>query len=393
MDKIKKKIEEIFPQAVSWRRDFHMHPELSGEEQRTSTKIAQILKQLPLEVQEGIGGYGVVGILRGKKRGKTLAIRADMDALPIHEKNSCAFASKYEGKMHACAHDGHTAILLGAAAVLSNLKEEIEGTIKFIFQPAEEKAPIGGAKPMIDAGVLENEKVDAILGLHIWPNLPKGQIGIKEGPLMASSDPFKVEIIGKSGHASAPHEAIDALATACQVVNLLQMIVSRGIDPLESTVVTVGKLQSGVRYNVIADSAVLEGTVRTLNPAIQRNMKKRIEDVVEGVCQSTGAKGHVYYQQGYPSLINNKEMVDLVCSVASEVITSDNVIEIQRPAMGGEDFANYLQKVPGAFFWLGAQEEKSYPIHHPKFDFDEEIMKTGMEIFIKSALKYLSKEF
>lgn len=394
MDKIKEIIEEIYSEVVQWRRDFHRYPELSCEEKRTSEKIVQILKNLQLEVHGNVGGYGVVGILRGTKPGKTIAIRADMDALPICEKNDNSYVSEYEGKMHACGHDGHMAILLGTATILSRLRDELEGTVKFIFQPAEEKAPIGGAKAMIESGVLENDKVNAILGLHIWPNLPKGQIGVKEGPLMSSSDPFKVEIYGKGGHASAPHDSVDALVTACQVVNLLQLIVSREIDPSESTVVTVGKLQSGVRYNVIADLAVLEGTVRTTSPLIAKSMKERIEKVVNGVCMATGANSKVFYEHGYPALINDKAITSLVRLVASEILTKENVINIHKPDLGGEDFAYYLQKIPGTFFWLGAQENNDYPLHNPMFDFDESIMKIGIEIFIKSVFKFLNtKEF
>ncbi|WP_053955852.1 M20 metallopeptidase family protein [Inediibacterium massiliense] len=392
MDKIKEEIHKIYEEVVAWRRDFHMHPELSGEEERTSQKIEDILKKLPLEIQTGVGGYGVVGLLRGKEKGSTIALRADIDALPIHEQNDHKYASKYNGKMHACGHDGHTAILLGAAHVLCALKDEIKGNVKFIFQPSEEKAPIGGAKPMIEEGVLDHPKVDAIVGLHIWPNLSKGKIAIKENAIMASSDPFQIEIFGKSGHASAPDESIDALAVACQVVNMLQYIVSRNTSPLESAVVTVGTLKSGTKYNVISDYALLEGTVRTLHPNVQMNVEKRIKEVVEGVCSSMGARGEVHYERGYPALINDKDMVHLIEEVGQKLLSKENVIQVQKPAMGGEDFANYVQKVPGAFFWLGAKEESLYPIHNPKFDFDEEIMKIGMEIFVHTVLDFLGKE-
>ncbi|WP_129600218.1 M20 metallopeptidase family protein [Anaerophilus nitritogenes] len=392
MNKIKEEIHKIYSEVVAWRRYFHMNPELSGEEKTTSQKIEELLSLLPLEVKTGVGGYGVVGLLRGKKEGKTIALRADIDALPIKEQNDHSYASKYSGKMHACGHDGHTAILLGAAYVLCALKDKIQGNIKFIFQPSEEKAPIGGAGPMIEAGVLDHPKVDAIVGLHIWPNLPKGKIGIKENAIMASSDPFCIEIFGQSGHASAPDESIDALAVACQVVNMLQNIVSRNTSPLESAVLTVGTLKSGTKYNVISDYALLEGTVRTLHPNVQMNVEKRIKEVVEGVCSAMGARGEVYYERGYPALINDKDIVKLIEEVGIKLISKENVVQIEKPAMGGEDFANYVQKVPGAFFWLGAKEESFYPIHHPKFDFDEEIMKIGIEIFVHTVLDFLGKE-
>ncbi|MEW9123018.1 MAG: amidohydrolase [Thermotaleaceae bacterium] len=391
MDRIKELVEKVYPQVVAWRRDFHMYPELSGEEEETAKKIVKILKEFPLEITEGVGGHGVVAVLKGDMEGKTLALRADMDALPIQEQNVHDFASRYEGKMHACGHDGHTAMLLGTAAILSELKEEICGNIKFIFQPAEEKAPIGGAKPMIEAGVLENPHVDGILGLHIWPGLPKGAIGLKEGALMASSDPFTIEIHGKSGHAAAPHQAIDALVVGCQVVNMLQTIVSRNVDPLASAVVTVGTIKSGTKYNVISDYTKIEGTVRTLNKEVQRTVEGKLRDVVDGICISTGTKGVIKYQRGYPALINDPYMVNILKEVGELVTDKENLIKVEKPAMGGEDFANYLQKIPGAFFWLGGGEDSPYPIHHPQFDFDEQIMRVGMDMMAHAALHYLRK--
>jgi amidohydrolase len=391
MNIVKKLIEDTYPKVVAWRRDFHMYPEISGAEERTAEKIAEILGQLPIEVQQNVGGHGVVGVLRGSKPGKTIALRADIDALPIQEQNDLDFASRYKGKMHACGHDGHTAILLGVAVILSSLKDEIAGNIKFIFQPAEEQAPIGGAKPMIEDGVLENPHIDAILGLHIWPALPKGKVGIKNNALMASSDPFIIEVFGKNGHASSPHEAIDALVASCQIVNMLQTIVSRSINPQEAAVVTIGKMQSGTKYNVVADYAKLEGTVRTLDPKTQLMVEKRVREIVNGVCQATGTIAEINYSHGYPALINDKNMANLIREVGRKILPQDAMIEIDKPSMGGEDFANYLQRIPGAFFWLGSGQEDSYPIHHPKFDFDENIMKTGIEMLIHSAFQYLEK--
>lgn len=391
MDIVKKLIEDTYPKVVAWRREFHMYPEISGAEERTAGRVVEILRQLPIEVQENVGGYGVVGLLRGSKPGPTIALRADIDALPIQEQNDYDFVSRHEGKMHACGHDGHTAILLGAAVILSNLKDEIAGNIKFIFQPAEEQAPIGGAKPMIAADVLESPKVDAILGLHIWPGLAKGKIGIKSGALMASSDPFVIEVFGQNGHASAPHEAVDALAASCQIVNMLQMIVSRSINPQEAAVVTIGMMQSGTKYNIISDYAKLEGTARTLSPEVQKKVEQRIREVVSGVCLATETRGEVNYSYGYPALLNDDKMVDLLREVGNKILPHGAVVEIDKPAMGGEDFANYLQSIPGAFFWLGSGQENSYPIHHPKFDFDESIMKMGIEMLVNSAIDYLRK--
>lgn len=383
---IKALVEEIYEDVVRWRRDFHKYPELGRNEMRTKERIVEILRKSPVEIKENVGGYGVVALLRGAEAGDTIAFRADMDALPIVEINDKEFKSINEGVMHGCGHDGHMAILLGVIHVLCKVREHIKGNIKFIFQPAEELAPIGGAKLMIEEGVLENPKVSKIFGLHIWPGIEEGCIGIKEGAIMASSDPFTIEVKGKSGHASAPNEAIDGVVITANIVTALQTIVSRNVSPLETAVVTIGKMNSGKAYNVIADDGILEGTVRTLNNQVKKDIVNKMEVMVNNLCEAYGGYGKVYYQEGYPALINSKAEVEQVVKATEEALGEDKVTWVKNSAMGGEDFARYVEKVPGAFFWLGAGISE-YPIHHPKFDFNEEIMKDGIEIFVRLALQ------
>lgn len=378
-------VEEIYDDVVRWRRDFHKYPEVGRQEKRTMERILEILRELPLEIKENVGGYGIVALLRGDKEGETIAFRADMDALPITELTGKEFKSSNDGIMHGCGHDGHMAILLGTIHVLCKLKEHIKGNIKFIFQPAEELAPIGGAKLMIEEGVLDNPKVEKIFGLHIWPGIEEGKIGIKEGAIMASSDPFTIEIKGKSGHASAPHEAIDGVLITANVVTALQSIVSRNVNPLETAVITVGRMNAGKAYNVISDNGFLEGTVRTLNNQVKRDIVKRMEKVVQNICEAYGGEGKLDYKEGYPALMNSKEEVEQVARSAKEVLGEENITWVKNSAMGGEDFARYVEKVPGAFFWLGAGISE-FPIHHPRFDFDEKIMKDGIEILVRVAL-------
>lgn len=391
---IKEVAREIKDRLINIRRDFHMHPELAMEELRTAGIVAEILSELGLEVQTGVGNTGVVGVLRGAQPGKTIALRADMDALPIEQQNDVPYKSKYPGKMHACGHDGHTAIALGAAMILSRMKDSLKGNVKFVFQPAEENAPTGGAKYMIEDGLLENPKVDAIVGLHLWPDIPLGKVGVRYGSLMASSDRFKITINGKGGHGSAPHQTIDAVAIGCQVVTALQNIVSRQVDPLDAAVLTVGTFNGGYRYNVIADKVEMEGTVRTLNPEIRNSMENRVRTVVDGVCGSFGATAKLEYYYGYPTLVNNNDIMAMVEKSTKDILGEDVVKIVERPAMGGEDFAFYLQHVPGGFIWLGCPKKEggNYPIHNPNFDFDEDALETGSILLSKIAVDYLKND-
>ena len=387
-EKIAQLTNAVTPEIIALRRDFHQHPELGFEEFETGKKVANFLANLGIEVQTGVAKTGVLGVLRGGKPGPVIALRADMDALPIVEKTGAEYASTVEGKSHACGHDGHTAILLGVAKVLNELRAELPGTIKFIFQPAEEGP--GGALPMIEEGVMENPHVDAIFGLHIWPTFKVGEIGISYGVQMASPDKFVLRIKGKGGHGSAPHETVDAIAVAGQIITGLQQIVSRKIDPLDPVVVTIGTISGGYRYNVIADEVEMTGTIRTLSNEVRQQIPSLIKEIVGGITSAYGATYELDYIFMYPPLINDRKMVELVMGVSKEVLGPDSVSIIEKPSMGGEDFAYFLEKVPGAFIFLGSSNspETEFPPHNPHFDFDESIMAKGVEMFANLVFAY-----
>jgi len=385
---INKEIINIYKEIVEIRRNLHMYPELGYEEVETPKKIEKLLKEMGIETESNIGGNGIVGYLNRGKRGKTIALRADFDALPIQEKNKISYSSKNNGKMHACGHDGHTAILLGAAKLLSKQKEELQGEIRFLFQPAEEKAPVGGALAMIEDGAIDD--VDRILGLHIWPTLEKNKIFFKKGAEMASSDPLKIKIYGVSSHASEPENGIDSTLIGAQVLNNLQTIISRNIGPLESGVITIGKFTSGKAYNVISDEAILEGTVRTLNAKTKTKIKNKIYDVVQGICSAHGAKCEIEYTDGYTPVVVNEDVFEELRNSIIKNIGKDFFKELESPFLGGEDFGRYLEKVPGALVFLGSKDGNSYPLHHPNFNFDENIMKLGVKFFITSVKSLLN---
>lgn len=390
MSSVKERIEqlaaEVETEVIALRREFHQNPELGFEETETSKRVATYLADLGLQVQSGIAGTGVLAILEGDQPGPVIAMRADMDALPVIEKTGVSYASKVHGKMHACGHDGHTAILLGTAKVLSQLKSELKGTIKFIFQPAEEGP--GGALPMIDAGVLDG--VDVIFGLHIWPGFKVGEMGLGYGAIMAAPDEFKLKIIGKGGHGSAPHETIDPMPIAAQVITGLQHIVSRQVIPTQPAVVTIGTIQGGYRHNIIADEIEMTGTVRTLNPEVRDQIPVRIEEIVKGITSAYGATYELHYDRLYPPVINHQEIAELIEQVGEDVLGAKAVQPIEEPSMGGEDFAYYLEKVPGAFFRLGCSSgpETEYPLHNPQFNLDEAGLINGVKVFSNLAFAY-----
>ncbi|HEY9909244.1 MAG TPA: amidohydrolase, partial [Thermosynechococcaceae cyanobacterium] len=332
---------------------------------------------------------GIVAIVRGDRPGPVLAIRADMDALPVQEENEVPYKSQHDGVMHACGHDGHVTIALGTAHYLATHRHEFGGTVKILFQPAEEGP--GGAKPMIEAGVLRNPDVDAIVGLHLWNNLPVGTVGVRTGALMAAVEGFRCTLLGKGGHGAIPQQTIDSIVVAAQVVNALQTIVARNIDPIESAVVTVGKLHAGTAMNVIADTAYLEGTVRYFSPKYTHFFEKRIEQVIQGVCQSHGADYELDYLRQYPPVINDAAIAELVRSVAETVVETPAGVVPECQTMGGEDMSFFLQEVPGCYFFLGsanAEKNLAYPHHHPRFDFDETALATGVEIFVRCVEKF-----
>jgi amidohydrolase len=371
---------------IKMRRDLHRIPETAYTERKTSAYVADYLNNLELEVQTGIAQYGVVGLMKTDRPGPTLMIRADMDALPLKEDTGLSFASEHEGAMHACGHDAHMAMVLGAVTVLSKIKNEFNGNIKFIFQPAEEGP--GGAQPMIEAGVMENPKVDYSIGCHMWPEIPEGTIGVRAGPFMAAMDRFDIKIKGSGGHGAMPHLCIDALEVGTQVVNALQRIVSRHMDPLEPTVVTVGTFQAGTAFNVIPGEVELSGTTRTFNPDTWNTWGARIEKVVRGVCESMGADFELKYSQGYPASINDKPTAAVVHRCAEKVVGENRVV-VPNKTMGGEDFAFYLQKSKGCFFALGVGREGAASVHNPKFDFNEDVMLLGVETHCQIGLELL----
>lgn len=385
-----KRLQEVYPDMVSWRRHFHQYPELSFQEGKTAEKIAEILQGFGLIVKPGVGGNGVIGVLQGKQEGKTIAFRADFDALPITDEKEVGYKSKVRGVMHACGHDGHTAIMLGVAKVLSEFREHIKGNLVFIFQHAEEKLPGGAASIIADGGL---DGVDAIFGAHLFTDLPLGKIGLREGPMMAAVDVFKLTIQGKGGHGAKPHETVDSVVVGSQIVNQLQQIVSRRVDPLEPAVVTVGVFQAGTAFNIIADKAKIEGTVRTFNPKVREKIESEIRSIVKGVCESSHAGFKLEYIHGYPALFNHKEETALVKNLVQEELGVEGLVEIP-PRMAAEDFAYYVQKVPGAFFMIGAHgegENTCYSNHHPKFDFEEKAMEIGGRIFLSLSHHYLMK--
>lgn len=384
-------VQSIENEIIKFRRHIHANPEVAYEEHATASFVAGILRECGLEVQEGVGGTGVVGLLHGTKPGLCVALRADMDALEVVEDTGLPFASK-NGRMHACGHDGHTAMLLAAAKVLAAHREHISGTVKFLFQPAEESAPLGGAQPMIAAGVMQNPKVDYVFALHLWPDVPFGKVGLKTGPLMSASDRLKIDIVGRGGHGAAPHQAVDAVVVASQVINALQTIVSRSVDPLDAVVLTIGSLHAGQRYNVIAPSAHMDGTVRTQNESVRQELPKRIESLVQAVAAGLGATAEVKYEFGYSTLSNSVKGIELLHKAADLALGAGNVVELTRPSMGGEDFAYFLEHAVGAMFWLGCKGPHSpdYPIHNAKFDFDESVMAKGAAVLCAVALLSLS---
>lgn len=389
---IRQAIQSLQEQLVEWRRHLHRFPELGFREHLTAAFVQEKLSAWGIHHQGGIAGTGILATLSGHKPGPVFAIRADMDALPIQEENEVPYCSTHDGIMHACGHDGHTAIALGTAYYLSQHPETFCGTIKIIFQPAEEGP--GGAEPMIAAGVLKNPDVESIIGLHLWNNLPLGTVGVRSGPLMAAVELFDCTIQGRGGHGAMPQQTVDAVVVGAQVVTALQSIVARNVNPLEAAVVTVGKFQAGSAHNVIADTADLSGTVRYFNPALGDLLPKRIEAVIAGVCQSYGATYQLNYYKLYPPVINDDGITNLIRTAAESVVETPAGITPECQTMGGEDMSYFLQEVPGCYFFLGSanpERDLAYPHHHPRFDFDERALGMGVELFVRCVETYTSR--
>jgi len=383
-------LESRYDEMVSIRRYLHQNPELSFKEVNTAKYIKSFYEELGIEVRGNVGGNGVVAKVYGGKPGKTVALRADFDALPIQDEKDVPYRSLVPGVMHACGHDGHTATLLVLAKAINEHKNELAGTFVFIHQHAEEYAP-GGAASMIEAGCLEG--VDAIFGTHLWALEPLGKIQYRTGPIMAAADRFEINIQGKGGHGAQPHNTKDTIVTASQLVINLQQIVSRRVNPVDSAVVTVGSFTAENAFNVIADKAKLIGTVRTFNEDTRTFIEKEIERVTYGTCYSTESTYEYEFVRGYPAVVNPSAETEFLISCAKNV-PEVNIIEETEPHMGGEDFAYYLQKVPGNFFFTGASPanaEAIFPHHHPRFDIDERAMLIAAKTLGTAAIQYSLK--
>jgi len=370
---LQQKLSEHYEEMVEIRRYLHERPEISFHEEDTPSYIAEYHRKLGHEVKEGVGERGVTAVLKGGKPGPVVALRADFDALPIKEETGLPFASKVDGAMHACGHDGHTAELLVLAKVLHTMKDELSGTVVFIHQHAEELAP-GGAQAMIADGCLDG--VDVIYGTHLWATTPLGRMEYTEGPIMAAADKFSINVRGTGGHGAQPHMTKDSILIGSQIVQSLQHIVSRAVDPMESAVVSVGHFESVNAYNVIADQAKIVGTARSFDEGVRDLLAEKIVSIAEGTASSYGADAEAIYERGYPAVINHKEEARTAAKVAEAAEGIEEVV-LSKPQMGGEDFAYYLQHVKGAFFFTGAMNpewETAYPHHHPKFDIDERAM-------------------
>ncbi|TMV46078.1 amidohydrolase [Paenibacillus mesophilus] len=388
MNSLSEKLQSMFADMVAWRRHLHRHPELSYEEKRTSVFVADLLKQWGVEVRANVGGYGVIGTVRGAKPGPTVALRADMDALPIQDEKTCEYASTVPGVMHACGHDAHTAALLGVAKLFAGKRGELAGTIKLLFQPAEELSP-GGAAPMIADGALKG--VDAVYGVHLWTPFPAGNVYSAAGPVMAAADEFVIQIKGKGGHGGLPHETVDSIMVGAQLIVNLQTIVSRSIDPVEPCVVSVGKIQAGNGFNVIAESCCITGTVRSFDVRVRDRIVERMEQICARTGEMYGADIKLDYKVGYPPVVNDEAETERFFRVASRLFGADRAVRSPL-IMAGEDFSYYLHHVPGCFMFVGAGNAEGgivAPHHHPRFDIDESAMLQSAALLFSMAEDYL----
>lgn len=394
---IDQKVTAMENRLVETRRDFHRHPELSNREERTSRLVAERLRALGLEVQTGIGRHGVVAVLKGDKPGPVVAVRADMDALPIEEVHDVPYKSLHKGVMHACGHDLHTTVELGVAEILSSMKGQIPGTVKFIFQPAEEGAPLGeegGALLMIKEGALENPHPSAIFGLHTMPTLEVGDVGVISGGAMASSDHFVIEILGKKAHGAYPQDSVDAVVVASNVVTAFQNIVSRMNDPREPTVLSVGIFDGGNRFNIIADHVRLEGTVRALNETTRRKVQAAMDNILKGITTAFGARYKLQYLEGAPVTFNDPDLTAKTIPSIQEAVGKEHVVA-PKPTMGAEDFAYFGQKISAVYYFLGVGNKArgiTAQWHTPEFDIDERSLGIGVRVMTNVLLDYLQRE-
>ena len=374
------------------RRDFHAYPELGYQERRSSGIIAERLKKLGYEVEQAVGVTGVIGVLRGARPGPCVLVRADMDALPIEEDTPWEWKSKVKGAMHACGHDCHMAIGLTVARLLADKRENLAGCVKFMFQPAEEG--LGGAAKMIEAGLLENPRPDYALALHVWSEIEAGVIGLSPGPVMAAADEFKARIVGRGGHGALPHQTVDAVVIAAQVVGALQTVVARNVKPLDAGVVTVGSLHSGSAFNVIPGEANMEGTLRSFDPEVRAILRDRCQVVVEELPKAFGAQGEWQFFSGYPATVNDEAVTNRLRPVFERVAGAENVRPFE-PTMGAEDMSLVLQQIPGCYFFVGGRSEESgavWPHHHPRFNIDESALYLGARAMTAAAEELLTPQ-
>jgi amidohydrolase len=371
----------------AWRRDLHSHPETAFEEHRTSALIAAKLQEFGIEVHRGLAGTGLVGTLRAGSGARAIGLRADMDALRIHEKNRFDYVSKIDGKMHACGHDGHIAMLLGAAKYLAEVRD-FDGIVHFIFQPAEENE--GGGRVMVEQGLFEKFPVEAVFALHNWPGLAVGQFGVRVGPIMAAFDVFEIEIHGVGCHAAMPQQGRDPIVCAANVVNALQGVVAREVDPLEAAVISVTQVHAGDSWNVIPDTVTLRGTVRSFQPRVQDMLEASLRRVVDGVCRGHRCSAAVTYDRRYPSTINTRREVQLSVAAMIDVVGAENVETDASPSMAAEDFAFLLQKRPGAYVFIGNGKDTP-PLHSPHYDFNDEILTIGASYLACIARRALAQ--
>lgn len=386
-DSVNETLRQLYPQMVAWRRHLHQHPELSFQEKETSRWIAERLEGMNCRIDRGVGGYGVVATFQGRKPGPAVALRADMDALPIQDMKTCEYASKVPNVMHACGHDGHTAALLAAASYYDGCLDSLAGERRLIFQPAEETTP-GGAVHMIQAGAMEG--IDAVYGVHLWSPLPYGQASSRPGAFMSAADEFTLEIRGKGGHGGLPHQSVDTIVVGAAIVQAVQSIVSRSVNPLQPAVVTIGSFQAGSTNNVIAETCVMKGTVRSFDEATRKLMLERLEAIVRHTCAQFGAECDYQLRPGYPPVVNDETEAARFAEVASSIFGAEQTL-LSEPLTVAEDFAYYLQRAPGCFMFVGAGNPACGAVHshhHPLFDIDERSMLHAARLLIGMAEHY-----
>jgi amidohydrolase len=381
--------ERLAPQLVGWRRDLHQHPELAFQETRTADLVARLLSSLDIEVRTHVGHTGVVGLLHGGRPGPTVMLRADMDGLPIQENSDAPYASQVPGVMHACGHDGHVAMLLGAATLLSRHAADLPGDVLFVFQPAEEG--LGGASAMLADGLLTDPVPAAAFGLHLWNTMPMGRVSAQAGPMMAAADLVQIVVRGRGGHGALPHEAVDAIAVTGQILSALQTIVSRNVDPQETAVLTIGAVHGGTAYNIIAETVALEGTIRTFSPTVRETVLTRLRVLLDGIAVGMGAQYDLKVRDVAPAVVNDPEISEIARAAAVQVVGATSVAW-HPPLMVSEDFSEYQRVVPACYMLLGSGNPAlglDAPHHNPRFDFDESALPIGAALLATAAERFL----